>query len=151
MWAMPKRVGVIWDVSPVPFGSKESHDPPKVSRWLRAKSEREVGSVEVPDVCPGVMFPEQLSQRLQQVCVVQPERLGRVPHAGPLTHQDHEEQCQLTFLLLSFLLTTPSLLTALTGLSLANSICPFPHLFSRTTSKNFSQYRLLSITSLRFP
>ena len=38
MWAMPKRVGVIWDVSPVPFGSKESHDPPKVSRWLRTKS-----------------------------------------------------------------------------------------------------------------
>jgi len=28
MWAMPKRVGVIWDVSPVPLGSKESHDPP---------------------------------------------------------------------------------------------------------------------------
>ena len=26
------------DVSPVPFGSKESHDPPTVSRWLRAKS-----------------------------------------------------------------------------------------------------------------
>jgi len=25
---MPKRVGVIWDVSPVPLGSKESHDPP---------------------------------------------------------------------------------------------------------------------------
>jgi len=31
-------------------------------------------------------------------------------------------------------------LTALTSLSLANSICPFPHLFSGTTSKikNFS-------------
>ncbi len=28
MWAMPKRVGVIWDVSPVPLGSKEAHDPP---------------------------------------------------------------------------------------------------------------------------
>jgi len=26
----------------------------------------------------------------------------------------------------------------LDGLSLANSICPFPHLFSRTASKNFS-------------
>ena len=26
------------DVSPVPLGSKESHDPPTVSRWLRAKS-----------------------------------------------------------------------------------------------------------------
>jgi len=38
MWALPKRVGVIWDVSPVPLGSKESHDPPTVSRWLRAKS-----------------------------------------------------------------------------------------------------------------
>jgi hypothetical protein len=38
MWAMPKRVGVIWDVSPVPLGSKESHDPPTLSRWLRAKS-----------------------------------------------------------------------------------------------------------------
>jgi hypothetical protein len=37
MWAMPKRVGVIWDVSPVPLGSKEFHDPPTVSRWLRAK------------------------------------------------------------------------------------------------------------------
>ncbi|WP_155812275.1 hypothetical protein [Metallosphaera yellowstonensis] len=44
----------------------------------------------------------------------------------------------MTFLLLPFLLTTPSLFTALTGLSLANSICPFPHLFSETTSKNFS-------------
>ncbi|EHP68121.1 hypothetical protein MetMK1DRAFT_00025440 [Metallosphaera yellowstonensis MK1] len=40
MWALPKRVGVIWDVSPVPLGSKESHDPPtvKLSRWFRAKS-----------------------------------------------------------------------------------------------------------------
>ena len=40
MWAMPKRVGVIRDVSPVPLGSKESHDPPtvKFGRWLRAKS-----------------------------------------------------------------------------------------------------------------
>jgi hypothetical protein len=66
----------------------------------------------------------------------QPERLGPVPHAGPPTYQDHEEKCQLTFLLLPFLLTTPSLLTSLTGLSLANSICPFPHLFSRKTSKN---------------
>ncbi|MFP3205787.1 MAG: hypothetical protein RXS23_10485, partial [Metallosphaera yellowstonensis] len=74
-----------------------------------------------------------------------------ISHAGPLTHQDHEDQCQLTFLLLPFLLTTPSLLTALTSLSVANSICPFPHLFSGTTSKNFSQYRLLSIISLRFP
>jgi len=25
-------------VSPVPFMSKESHDPPTVSRWLRVKS-----------------------------------------------------------------------------------------------------------------
>ena len=25
-------------VSPVPLGSKESHDPPTVSGWLRAKS-----------------------------------------------------------------------------------------------------------------
>jgi len=41
-----------------------------------------------------------------------------------------------TFLLLPFLLTTPSLLTALTSLSLASSIGPFPHLFSGTTSKN---------------
>ena len=68
----------------------------------------------------------------------QPERLGRVPHAGPPTHQDHEDQCQLTFLLLPFRVTTPSLLISLTSLSLANSICPFPHLFSGTTSKNFS-------------
>ena len=26
------------DVTPVPLGSKESHDPPTVSGWLRAKS-----------------------------------------------------------------------------------------------------------------
>jgi hypothetical protein len=52
----------------------------------------------------------------------QPERLGRVPHAGPPTYQDHEDQCQLTFLLLPFLPTTLSLLTALTSFSLANSI-----------------------------
>ncbi|WP_082230042.1 hypothetical protein [Metallosphaera yellowstonensis] len=26
------------DVSPVPLGSKESHDPPTASGWLRAKS-----------------------------------------------------------------------------------------------------------------
>ncbi|WCM36534.1 hypothetical protein GO599_02765 [Sulfolobus islandicus] len=26
------------DVSPVPLGSNESHDPPTISRWLRAKS-----------------------------------------------------------------------------------------------------------------
>jgi len=32
----------------------------------------------------------------------QPERLGPVPHAGPPTHQDLEDQCQLTFLLLPF-------------------------------------------------
>jgi len=40
MWAMPKRVGVIWDVSPLPLGSKESHDLPtvKAGGWLRAKS-----------------------------------------------------------------------------------------------------------------
>jgi len=40
MWAKPKGVGVIWDVSPVPLGSKESRDPPtvKLGRWLRAKS-----------------------------------------------------------------------------------------------------------------
>jgi len=40
MWAMPKGVGVIWDVSLVPLGSKESRDPPtvKAGRWLRAKS-----------------------------------------------------------------------------------------------------------------
>jgi len=28
IWAMPKRVGVIRDVSPVPLGSKEFHDLP---------------------------------------------------------------------------------------------------------------------------
>jgi len=40
MWAMPKRVGVIWDECPVPLGSRESHDPPtvKLGRWFRAKS-----------------------------------------------------------------------------------------------------------------
>jgi len=38
MWAMPKRVEEIWDECPVPLGSRESHDPPTVSRWLRAKS-----------------------------------------------------------------------------------------------------------------
>jgi putative transposase len=38
MWAMPKRVGVIWDECPLQLGSKESRDPPTVSRWLRAKS-----------------------------------------------------------------------------------------------------------------
>jgi len=26
------------DVSPLPLGSKESHNPPTVSRWSRAKS-----------------------------------------------------------------------------------------------------------------
>ena len=31
-----KGEGDYWDVSPVPLGSKESHDPPK--RGLRAKS-----------------------------------------------------------------------------------------------------------------
>jgi hypothetical protein len=31
-----KGEGDCGDVSPVPLGSKESHDPPK--RWLRAKS-----------------------------------------------------------------------------------------------------------------
>jgi len=35
LYNLRKRVG---DVSPVPLGSKESHDPPTVSRWLRAKS-----------------------------------------------------------------------------------------------------------------
>ncbi|MFP3230945.1 MAG: hypothetical protein RXS19_07005 [Caldisphaera sp.] len=30
-----KRAG---DVAPVPLGSKESHDPPTTSGWLRAKS-----------------------------------------------------------------------------------------------------------------
>jgi len=56
----------------------------------------------------------KFSQRLQQVCVVQPERLVRVPHAGPPTYQDHQDKCQLTFLLLPFPLTTPSLLISLT-------------------------------------
>jgi hypothetical protein len=27
MWAKPKGVGVIWDVSPVPLDSKEFRDP----------------------------------------------------------------------------------------------------------------------------
>ena len=67
----------------------------------------------------------------------QPERLGRVPHAGPPTYQDHEDQCQLTFLLLPFLLTTPSLFTALTSLSLANSISPSAP-FQRDDVENFS-------------
>jgi len=35
LYNLKKRAG---DVSPVPFGSKESHDPPTASRWLRAKS-----------------------------------------------------------------------------------------------------------------
>ena len=35
LYNLRKRVG---DVSPVPFMSKESHDPPTVSRWLRVKS-----------------------------------------------------------------------------------------------------------------
>jgi len=35
LYNLKKRAG---DVSPVPLGSKESHDPPTVSRWLRAKS-----------------------------------------------------------------------------------------------------------------
>jgi len=69
--------------------------------------------------------------------VDQPERLGRILHAGPLTHQDHEDQCQLTFLLLPFPLTTPSLLTALTGLSLANLICPSAP-FRQDVVENFS-------------
>ena len=40
MWAKPKGVGVIWDVSPVPLGSKEFRNPPtlKSDRLLRAKS-----------------------------------------------------------------------------------------------------------------
>ena len=44
MWAKPKGVGVIWDVSPVLLGSKEPRDPPtvKLSRWLRAKSLRSI-------------------------------------------------------------------------------------------------------------
>ncbi|WP_192806450.1 hypothetical protein [Saccharolobus islandicus] len=33
-----KGEGDYGDVSPVPLGSKESHDPPTISRWLRAKS-----------------------------------------------------------------------------------------------------------------
>jgi len=33
----------------------------------------------------------EFSQRLQQVCVVQPERLDRVPHADPPTYQDRED------------------------------------------------------------
>jgi hypothetical protein len=33
-----KSGGDYGDVSPVPLGSKESHDPLTVSRWLRAKS-----------------------------------------------------------------------------------------------------------------
>jgi hypothetical protein len=32
-----KGEGDYGDVSPVPLGSKESHDPPTVSGWLRAK------------------------------------------------------------------------------------------------------------------
>ena len=35
LYNLKKRAG---DVSPVPLGSKESHDPPTLSRWLRAKS-----------------------------------------------------------------------------------------------------------------
>ncbi|ACP47522.1 transposase, IS605 OrfB family [Sulfolobus islandicus Y.N.15.51] len=35
LYNLAKRAG---DVSPVPLGSKESHDPPTVSKWLRAKS-----------------------------------------------------------------------------------------------------------------
>ncbi|MFP3319961.1 MAG: transposase [Acidilobus sp.] len=42
----PSRLGalVTVDVSPVPLGSKESHDPPavKLGRWLRAKSLRSI-------------------------------------------------------------------------------------------------------------
>ena len=30
------------DMSPDPLGSKESHDPPTLSRWLRAKSLRSI-------------------------------------------------------------------------------------------------------------
>jgi len=67
----------------------------------------------------------------------QPERLGRVTHAGPPTHQDHEDQCQLTFLLLPFPLTTPSLLISLTSLSLANSISHSAP-FQRDDVENFS-------------
>jgi putative transposase len=35
LYNLRKRVG---DVSFMPFMSKESHDPPTVSRWLRVKS-----------------------------------------------------------------------------------------------------------------
>ncbi|MFP3205814.1 MAG: hypothetical protein RXS23_10650 [Metallosphaera yellowstonensis] len=56
----------------------------------------------------------------------------------------------MTFLLLPFLLTTPSLFTALTSLSLANSICPFPHLFSRTTLKN-KNFSLIPTSSYYLP
>jgi len=35
LYNLARRAG---DVSPVPLGSKESHDPPTVSGWLRAKS-----------------------------------------------------------------------------------------------------------------
>jgi len=35
LYNLKKRAG---DVSPVPLGSKESHDPPTLSGWLRAKS-----------------------------------------------------------------------------------------------------------------
>jgi len=35
MWAMPKG-GVIWDVSPVPLGSKEFRDPPTVKKSLHS-------------------------------------------------------------------------------------------------------------------
>ncbi|ACP37954.1 transposase, IS605 OrfB family [Sulfolobus islandicus M.14.25] len=35
LYNLRRRAG---DVSPVPLGSKESHDPPTVSRWMRAKS-----------------------------------------------------------------------------------------------------------------
>ncbi|MEJ2779532.1 hypothetical protein WIW89_01120 [Stygiolobus sp. CP850M] len=34
----PKGGSDCGDVSPVPLGSKESHDSPTLSRWLRAKS-----------------------------------------------------------------------------------------------------------------
>jgi len=91
----------------------------------------------------------EFSQRLQQF-TFQPERLGPVPHPGPPTYQDHEDQCQLTFLLLPFPLTTPSLLTALTSLSLARSIGPFPHLFSGTTSKN-KNFSLIPTSSYYLP
>jgi len=35
LYNLARRAG---DVSPVPLGSKESHDPPTLSGWLRAKS-----------------------------------------------------------------------------------------------------------------